>query len=40
MKGPGIIPDLSTLLRVEIEDERYWPVRFEKGHNWDLLEYV
>lgn len=38
LKGPGIIPDLRTLIRVAVNDERYWPVLFEKGRNWELLE--
>ncbi|CAH0559464.1 unnamed protein product [Brassicogethes aeneus] len=37
VKGPGILPDLSTLTKVSLEDDRYWPVVFERGRNWDLL---
>lgn len=37
VKAPGIIPDTNTLLKVSVDDERYWPVVFERGHNWDLL---
>ncbi|KAJ8917136.1 hypothetical protein NQ315_012628 [Exocentrus adspersus] len=37
IKAPGIIPDLSTLVKVAVEDERYWPVVFERGRNWELL---
>lgn len=38
IRGPGIIPDLNTLRRVEICDERYWPVIFERERNWDQLQ--
>lgn len=38
IRGPGLIPELSTLHKVAIDDERYWPVVFERGRNWDLLE--
>lgn len=37
IQGPGIIPDLNTLSRVEVCDERYWAVVFERGRNWDQL---
>lgn len=37
IKAPGIIPDLNTLIKVAVDDERYWPVVFERGQNWDLL---
>lgn len=40
VRGPGIIPDLNALSKVEINDERYWPVVFERGRNWDQLMYV
>jgi anaphase-promoting complex subunit 1 len=37
VKGPGIIPDLNTLQKVAVDDERYWPVVFKRGQNWDAL---
>ncbi|KAJ8932971.1 hypothetical protein NQ314_014302 [Rhamnusium bicolor] len=37
IKGPGIIPDLNTLIKVAVDDERYWPVVFQRGQNWELL---
>ncbi|XP_017782212.1 PREDICTED: anaphase-promoting complex subunit 1 [Nicrophorus vespilloides] len=36
-RGPGLIPDLNTLYKVSIKDERYWPVVFERERNWDQL---
>ena len=38
IKCPDLIPDLMTLYKVCVNDERYWPVVFERGKNWDLLE--
>ncbi|GJQ69220.1 putative complex, subunit [Trypoxylus dichotomus] len=40
IKGPGLIPELSSLYKVCIADDRYWPVVFERGRNWELLEKV
>lgn len=37
IKGPGLIPDINSLTKVVVDDERYWPVVFERGRNWDLL---
>lgn len=36
-KGPGLLPDLDTLYKVAVDDERYWPVLFEKERNFDQL---
>lgn len=37
MRAPCLLPDLTTLSRVSVQDERYWPVVFERGRNWDQL---
>lgn len=37
MRAPCLLPDLNTLSRVSVQDERYWPVVFERGRNWDKL---
>ncbi|XP_063911869.1 anaphase-promoting complex subunit 1 isoform X2 [Zophobas morio] len=37
VKGPGIIPNLETLQKVAVDDDRYWPVVFKRGQNWDAL---
>ncbi|XP_030754835.1 anaphase-promoting complex subunit 1 [Sitophilus oryzae] len=37
IKGPGLIPDPNSLAKVILDDERYWPVVFERGRNWELL---
>ncbi|CAH0400129.1 unnamed protein product [Chilo suppressalis] len=44
MKAPCIIPELDTLKEVKINDDRYWPITFQRDRNWDqlkiLLEYT
>ncbi|XP_055843307.1 anaphase-promoting complex subunit 1 [Episyrphus balteatus] len=35
--APCMLPDLSTLKSVIVDDQNYWPVCFEKGRNWDQL---
>ncbi|KOB65497.1 Shattered, partial [Operophtera brumata] len=37
LKAPCMIPELSTLQEVKINDPRYWPVSFHRHNNWDLL---
>ncbi|XP_026741870.1 anaphase-promoting complex subunit 1 [Trichoplusia ni] len=37
MKAPCIIPELSTLKEVKINDPRYWPITFQRDRNWDQL---
>lgn len=36
--APCILPELSTLQQVIVEDENYWPVCFERSRNWHQLE--
>ncbi|KAF5273421.1 hypothetical protein FQA39_LY07438 [Lamprigera yunnana] len=38
LKGPCLIPDLTLLAKVSIEDERYWAIQFDRGRNWDQLQ--
>lgn len=38
--APCILPELVNLKAVILNDPNYWPVCFEKGKNWDQLEYV
>lgn len=38
IRGPGLIPDLTILRKVEISDTRYWPVVFERERNWEQLQ--
>lgn len=35
--APAQLPDLNSLYKVSVEDERYWNVVFERGRNWDQL---
>ncbi|XP_032594835.1 anaphase-promoting complex subunit 1 [Drosophila grimshawi] len=36
--APCILPELSTLEQVIVDDENYWPVCFERSRNWHQLE--
>ncbi|XP_034650000.1 anaphase-promoting complex subunit 1 [Drosophila subobscura] len=36
--APCILPELSTLQKVIVDDENYWPVCFERSRNWHQLE--
>ncbi|XP_057330298.1 anaphase-promoting complex subunit 1 [Microplitis mediator] len=38
LKAPCLLPQLESLQKVELKDERYWEIIFERGHNWRLLE--
>lgn len=35
--APCLLPELSTIQKVVVDDANYWPVCFEKGRNWDQL---
>ncbi|XP_034233098.1 anaphase-promoting complex subunit 1 [Thrips palmi] len=37
LKAPCVLPELSTLKEVRIEDERYWTMVFHRDQNWDQL---
>ncbi|XP_050429945.1 anaphase-promoting complex subunit 1 [Adelges cooleyi] len=37
IKAPCLLPELSLLKEVRVEDERYWSIIFERGRNWDTL---
>lgn len=36
--APCMLPELASLRMVEVVDDNYWPVRFERGRNWEQLE--
>ncbi|KAH8419854.1 hypothetical protein KR009_003297 [Drosophila setifemur] len=36
--APCILPELSSLQKVIVDDENYWPVCFERSRNWHQLE--
>ncbi|KAK3923529.1 Anaphase-promoting complex subunit 1 [Frankliniella fusca] len=40
LKAPCLLPELSTLKEVRIEDERYWTIVFHRDQNWDLLKRI
>lgn len=37
LKAPCLLPELDGLARIAVTDDRYWPVAFERGRNWDRL---
>ncbi|XP_046750016.1 anaphase-promoting complex subunit 1 [Diprion similis] len=37
LRAPCLLPELNSLRRVELRDDRYWNVVFEKGQNWERL---
>lgn len=37
LRAPCLLPELNSLKKIELKDDRYWNVVFEKGHNWDQL---
>lgn len=38
LKAPCLLPQLDSLDKVELKDDRYWEIVFERGHNWQQLE--
>nr|XP_022911717.1 anaphase-promoting complex subunit 1 [Onthophagus taurus] len=40
LKAPALLPELNSLFKVCVDDERYLPVVFERGRNWDKLESI
>lgn len=37
--APCMLPELSELASVRFEDPNYWLIKFERGNNWNELEY-
>ena len=38
LKAPCLLPQLDSLEKVELNDDRYWAIVFERGYNWQQLE--
>uniref|UniRef100_A0A182PT72 Uncharacterized protein n=1 Tax=Anopheles epiroticus TaxID=199890 RepID=A0A182PT72_9DIPT len=38
--APCLLPELDTLAWVEVCDENFWHFRFDRRHNWQLLEII
>lgn len=38
VRAPCLLPQLSLLKEVCVEDRRYWSIVFERNRNWDKLE--
>ncbi|XP_058810342.1 anaphase-promoting complex subunit 1 isoform X2 [Phymastichus coffea] len=37
LKAPCLLPQLDRLNKIEVDDDRYWRIIFEKGRNFDQL---
>lgn len=40
VRAPCLLPQLNRLEKVEINDDRYWKIIFEKDRNFDQLEKI
>lgn len=38
LQAPCLLPQLSSLQKIELKDTRYWEIVFEKNYNWQQLE--
>ncbi|XP_017886466.1 anaphase-promoting complex subunit 1 [Ceratina calcarata] len=38
LEAPCLLPQLCNIKKIELKDDRYWEIVFEKGHNWQHLE--
>ncbi|XP_035908102.1 anaphase-promoting complex subunit 1 [Anopheles stephensi] len=38
--APCLLPELDTLAWIEVCDENFWPFRFDRRHNWQILESI
>uniref|UniRef100_A0A182W5Q8 Uncharacterized protein n=1 Tax=Anopheles minimus TaxID=112268 RepID=A0A182W5Q8_9DIPT len=38
--APCLLPELDTLAWVEVSDENYWHIRFDRRYNWQILENI
>nr|XP_034193924.1 anaphase-promoting complex subunit 1 isoform X2 [Osmia lignaria] len=38
LQAPCLLPQLCNMRKLELKDDRYWEIVFEKGHNWQQLE--
>ncbi|XP_076758476.1 anaphase promoting complex subunit 1 [Xylocopa sonorina] len=38
LQAPCLLPQLCNIKKIELKDDRYWEIIFEKGHNWQQLE--
>ncbi|XP_012141180.1 anaphase promoting complex subunit 1 isoform X2 [Megachile rotundata] len=40
LQAPCLLPQLCNINKLELKDDRYWEIVFEKNHNWQQLESV
>ncbi|XP_033359600.1 anaphase-promoting complex subunit 1 isoform X2 [Bombus vosnesenskii] len=38
LQAPCLLPQLCTIKKIELKDDRYWEIIFVKDHNWQQLE--
>ena len=38
LKAPCLLPQIDSLKKVQLNDDRYWKITFERGQNWKQLE--
>lgn len=38
LQAPCLLPQLCNIKKIELKDDRYWEVIFEKDNNWQQLE--
>lgn len=38
LQAPCLLPQLSSLQKIELKDTRYWEIIFEKNYNWQQFE--
>lgn len=36
--APCMLPEFKELISLRFEDPNYWPIKFERGKNWNQLE--
>ncbi|XP_008202865.1 anaphase-promoting complex subunit 1 [Nasonia vitripennis] len=40
LKAPCLVPQLDRLDKIELDDDRYWKITFDKDRNFDLLKEI
>ncbi|KAL7307917.1 hypothetical protein TKK_0000010 [Trichogramma kaykai] len=40
VKAPCMLPQLDSLLKVELDDDRYWKITFDRDRNFDQLKKI
>jgi anaphase-promoting complex subunit 1 len=40
LKAPCLLPQLDRLKKIELDDDRYWKITFDKDRNFDQLKKI